>query len=318
MQVPEVADSFSGSVNRVTIGAAKDSGGTRSSTVTVGGARNVVYGGSVDDAGEKPVIAMDVLDVRPEDWPEPLAEAYKDVFDSPVEWAKKCVDEFGAELICLKFDGLHPDKADKDAAHAVKVTEELLQAVGVPLVLWGCENDEKDNQVMPKVSEAAKGEKCLIGTVTEDNYKALTAISIADGHNLITEAPLDINISKQINILASDMGFPLEKIITFQATGALGYGIEYSYSIQERQRLAALAGDKMMAMPVICDVGYESWRVKEAKLADAPGWGNVENRGPMWEAATAICLLQAGADIIRMRHPKAVTIVRNFINQIWK
>ena len=318
MQVPEVADSFSGSVNRVTIGAAKDSGGTRSSTVTVGGARNVVYGGSVDDAGEKPVIAMDVLDVRPEDWPEPLAEAYKDVFDSPVEWAKKCVDEFGAELICLKFDGLHPDKADKDAAHAVKVTEELLQAVGVPLVLWGCENDEKDNQVMPKVSEAAKGEKCLIGTVTEDNYKALTAISIADGHNLITEAPLDINISKQINILASDMGFPLEKIITFQATGALGYGIEYSYSIQERQRLAALAGDKMMAMPVICDVGYESWRVKEAKLADAPGWGNVENRGPMWEAATAICLLQAGADIIRMRHPKAVTIVRNFINQIWQ
>ena len=318
MQVPEVADSFSGTVNRVTIGAAKDSGGTRSSTVTVGGARNVVYGGSVDDAGEKPVIAMDVLDVRPEDWPEPLAEAYKDVFDSPVEWAKKCVDEFGAELICLKFDGLHPDKADKDAAHAVKVTEELLQAVGVPLVLWGCENDEKDNQVMPKVSEAAKGEKCLIGTVTEDNYKALAAISIADGHNLITEAPLDINISKQINILASDMGFPLEKIITFQATGALGYGIEYSYSIQERQRLAALAGDKMMAMPVICDVGYESWRVKEAKLTDAPGWGNVENRGPMWEAATAICLLQAGADIIRMRHPKAVTIVRNFINQIWK
>jgi len=141
---------------------------------------------------------------------------------------------------------------------------------------------------------------------------------LADGHYLITEAPLDINIAKQVNILASDMGFPLERIVTFQSTGALGYGIEYAYSIQERQRLAALAGDKMMAMPVICDVGYESWRAKEAKLVDAPGWGAASERGPMWEAATAICLLQAGVDIIRMRHPKAVAIVKNFISQIWQ
>jgi len=208
-------------------------------------------------------------------------------------------------------------QGDKDAAHAVKVAEDVLNAVGVPLVLWGCGYDEKDNQVMPKVSEAAKGENCLIGIVEENNYKALTAIALADGHNLITAAPLDINIAKQVNILVSDMGFPLERIVTFQTTGALGYGIEYAYSIQERQRLAALGGDKMMAMPVICDVGYESWRAKEAKLADAPGWGDVGDRGPMWEAATAICLLQAGVDIIRMRHPRAVKTFKNFINQLY-
>jgi len=141
---------------------------------------------------------------------------------------------------------------------------------------------------------------------------------MADDHCLITEAPLDINIAKQVNILVSDMGFPLEKVVTFQSTGALGYGIEYAYSIQERQRLAALGGDKMMAMPAIGDVGYESWRCKEAKLADAPGWGDLRERGPMWEAATALCLLQAGVDIIRMRHPKAVATVRNFIDQVWK
>ena len=318
MPVPEVTESFTGSVNRVTLGAKKDDGGTRTSTVTVGGARNVVYGGSKEDDGEKPVIAMDVLDSQPQDWSEVLAEPYKDVLDKPGEWAKKCVAEFGAELICLKFEGIHPDKENKDADHAVKVTEEVLKSVGVPIVLWGCGNDEKDNQVMPKVSESAKGENCLIGTIKEDNYKALTAIAIADGHNLITEAPLDINIAKQVNILASDMGFPLERIVTFQATGALGYGVEYAYSIQERQRLAALGGDKTMAMPVICDVGYESWRAKEAKLADAPGWGAVQDRGPMWETATAICLLQAGVDIIRMRHPRAAATVKNFINQIWQ
>ena len=317
MPVPEVAESFTGSVNRLTLGATKDNGGTRTSTVTIGGAKNVVYGGSADQMGEKPVVAMDVLDSKPQDWPDVLAESYKDVLDSPADWAKKCVDELGAELICLKFEGIHPDKGDKDAAHAVKVTDQVLKAVGVPLVLWGCGYDEKDNQVMPKVSEAAKGENCLIGSVSEDNYKALTAIALADGHNLITAAPLDINIAKQVNILVSDMGFPLERIVTFQATGALGYGIEYAYSIQERQRLAALGGDKMMAMPVICDVGYESWRAKEAKLADAPGWGDVGDRGPMWEAATAICLLQAGVDIIRMRHPRAVKTVKNFINQLY-
>ena len=317
MPIPEVAESFTGSVNRVTLGATKDTGGSRTSTVTIGGASNVVYGGSNADAGEKPIIAIDVIETRPQDWPDTLSECYKDVFDNPGNWAEKCVEEFGADLICVKFDGIHPDKADKDAEHAVKVTREILGAVGVPLILWGCGNNEKDNQIMPKVSQAAKGENCLIGTVEEKNYKSLTAIALADSHHLITGAPLDINIAKQVNILVSDMGFPLERIVTFQATGALGYGIEYAYSIQERQRLATLAGDKMMAMPVICDAGYESWRVKEAKLADMTEWGNVEDRGPIWEATTAICLLQAGADIIRMRHPRAVATVKNFINQIW-
>ena len=57
MPVPKISESFAGSVNRVTLGATKEGGGTRSSTVTVGGAHNVVYGGSVEDAGEKPLIS---------------------------------------------------------------------------------------------------------------------------------------------------------------------------------------------------------------------------------------------------------------------
>ena len=315
MSIPKIVESFTGSVGCVTLGATKDAGGTRSASVTVGGATNVVYQDEQSTA-EKVAIAMDVLDSPPADWPAALAEPYKDVLDDPAAWARKSVEEFGADLICLKFDGIHPDKGDRDAAHAVKVTQDVLQAVGVPLILWGCGNDEKDNQVMPKVSEAAKGEVCAIGTVTDDNYKALTAIALADGHNLITQAPLDINIAKQVNILVSDMGFPLERILTFQTTGSLGYGIEYAYSIQERQRLAALAGDKMMAMPVICDVGSESWRAKEAKVVDAPEWGQPGLRGPMWEAATAVCLLQAGVDIIRMWHPRAAATVREFISEL--
>ena len=315
MPVPEITDSYAGSVNQITLGATAAEGGTRNATITVGGATNVVYG--VGNAALKPALALDVLDAPPADWPDVLRDAYSDVLDQPGAWAKKCIEEFGADLVCLKYDSIHPDKGDKDAAHAVAVTQEVLKAVSVPLILWGCGNDEKDNQVMPKVSEAAKGENCLVGTVTEDNYKALTAIALADGHHLITQAPLDINIAKQVNILVADMGFPPERIVAFQTTGSLGYGIEYAYSIQERQRLAALGGDKMMSMPIICDVGAESWRAKEAKTTDAPEWGAAADRGPMWEAATAVCLLQAGADIIRLRHPQALVTVQRFVKELW-
>ncbi|MDP6380033.1 MAG: CO dehydrogenase/acetyl-CoA synthase subunit delta [Phycisphaerae bacterium] len=318
MALPELAEAYSGTVNEITLGATKDDGGTRTSTITIGGAQTIAYGGARDTTGNKPVIAIDVLDAPPTDWAPALLEPYKDVVNDPAAWAKKAVEQFGADLICLKFDSIHPDKGDADPASAVEATKKVLGAVGVPVILWGSGNDEKDNQAMPKISEAAKGENCLLGTVSQDNYRTLTAVAMADGHLLIAQAPLDINIAKQVNILLSDMNFPLERVVMFQTTGALGYGLEYAYSIQERERQAALAGDKMMAMPLVCDVGYESWRAKEAKTTEQSEWGPAEKRGPMWEAITGICLLQSGVDIIRMRHPEAIRTVKGFIEGLWK
>jgi acetyl-CoA decarbonylase/synthase complex subunit delta len=202
----------------------------------------------------------------------------------------------------------------------VEAVKAVLQAVSVPVIVWCGGSDEKDNKVMPAVSQAAKGENCLLGVATEDNYKTLTAVCLADGHHLIALAPIDINKAKQVNILVSDMGYALEKIVMFQTTGALGYGLEYAYSIQERERLAALGGDRMMAQAVIADAGYESWRAKEAKGEDAdfPEWGRRDDRGPLWEATTAADLLMSGVDIIRMRHPAAVASVKRLIDQLWK
>jgi acetyl-CoA decarbonylase/synthase complex subunit delta len=116
------------------------------------------------------------------------------------------------------------------------------------------------------------------------------------------------------------MGFPLERLVMFPATGALGYGMEYVYSIQERGRLAALGGDKMMAMPVICQVGQEAWRAKEAKASaeEFPQWGDEQERGALWELTTATSLLQAGADIVVLRHPKTVTALKNVIAELMK
>ena len=182
----------------------------------------------------------------------------------------------------------------------------------MPLIIWGCDDDPKDNEVLPVISQALAGEKCLLGMASQENYKTLVASCLADGHSLLGLSPLDINIAKQVNILVSDMGLPPERIVMYPTTGALGYGMEYTYSIMERGRLAALAGDKMLAMPVFCVVGPESWKAKEAKASEEefPQWGSAGERGILWEGVTATALLQAGADILLMRHPKAVEIAR--------
>jgi len=319
VDLPDVKEQWNTGVTELTLGATSGEGGTRTSTVTIGGERTVPFLTMDGQVGHKPVVAMDVLDVEPENWPEPLLAPYRDVIGDPAAWAKKCVEEWGADLVCIKLEGVARDRGDASPAQAVAVVRAVVEAVGVPLIVWGSEDWEKDNEVMPKVSESLKGENALLGVVTEDNYKTLTAVCIADGHALISLAPLDINIAKQVNILVSDMGFPLERIVMFQTTGALGYGMEYAYSIQERERLAALGGDKMMAMPVICDVGYEAWRTKEARTPteEAPGWGDQEERGILWEAVTATTLLQAGCDILRMRHPKAVADVKRVIAELF-
>jgi len=319
MDLPDVKEQWDTGVTEVTLGATEADGGTRTSTVTIGGERTVPYMAMDGQVGNRPLVAMDVLDVEPENWPEPLLAQYRDVAGDPAAWARKCVEEWGADLVCIKLEGVAKDRGDKSPEEAVAMVRSVAQAVGVPLIVWGSEDWEKDNLVMPKVSEALKGENALLGVVTEDNYKTLTAVCIADGHALIGLAPLDINIAKQVNIMVSDMGFPLERIVMYQTTGALGYGIEYAYSIQERERLAALGGDRMMAMPVICDVGYEAWRSKEAKTSteEAPTWGDQEERGILWEANTAAALLQAGCDILRMRHPQAVASTKRLIDELF-
>jgi acetyl-CoA decarbonylase/synthase complex subunit delta len=186
------------------------------------------------------------------------------------------------------------------------------------LIIWGCGVDDKDNLILPAVSAAAKGENCLIGTARENNYRTLVAVCLADNHKLIAESPLDINISKQVNILCSDAGFGLENIVMFPTTASLGYGIEYVYSIQERGRLAGLSGDKLLAQPVLCDVGFEAWRAKEAR---APQFDCVTDEtrnewGVMWEAGTATVLMQSGAELLIMRHPKAIEYVKKTIDRL--
>ncbi len=309
---------WAAAVNTVTIGATAAEGGSRSSAVTVGGGATLPFLHFEGKTPNRPVVAMEVLDLAPQNWAAPLAEAFGETVNDPAAWASKCVEEFGADMICLRLLGAHPDQANKSAEDCAKTVKAVLGAVKVPLIIWGCGQADKDNEVMPRCSEVAAGENCLLGTAAQDNYKTITAACMADGHKLITEAPLDINIQKQVNILVSEMGLDLSRIVMFQSTGGLGYGMEYAYSIMERTRLAALSGDKMLSMPMLAVVGPEAWKAKEARqpVDIAPEWGAALERGISWEATTATCFLHGGTDIFVMWHPKAVALLKKTIDSL--
>jgi acetyl-CoA decarbonylase/synthase complex subunit delta len=317
MTIPDAKANWSGRVSTVTIGATKAEGGTRGRTVTVGGQSGIPFLSFDGDLPHAPAIALDVLDKEPTDWPKALADVYGDVWSDPAAWAKR-VQELGADLVSLRLVGTHPDEGDRSPQQAADTVKAVLAAVDLPLIIWGCDVPAKDQAVMPKVAEAAQGENCLLGCVTETEYRTLTAAAQAYGHKLIALSPCDINKAKQINILVSDMGYPLSDVVIYPSTAALGYGMEYIYSILERGRLAALSGDKLMAQPVLLDVGYEAWRAKEARSGEemAEVWGPADRRGPAWEAVTATDLLQGGADLLVMRHPRAVEAVRSTIHEL--
>jgi len=313
-------EKWSGAVSVVNIGATKQEGGSRSKVIKIGGQATLPFLFKEGAIPNKPVIAFEIWDIAAPEWPAQLAKAYADVFSNPLAWAEKCVKEYKAELLCIRLQGAHPDFGNKTPEEEAKLLEQLLKKVDVPLIILGCGDDTKDNLVLSACCQAAKGQRCLVGSAVQDNYKTLTAAVLADGHNIIAESPIDINIAKQLNILISDMGMPLERIVINPTIGALGYGLEYAYSIMERARLAALAGDKTVACPFICFVGQEAWRAKEAKASQSEfsSWGPEQERGIIWETITATALIQAGADILVMRHPEAVKQVNSYIEELIK
>ncbi|WP_026199005.1 acetyl-CoA decarbonylase/synthase complex subunit delta [Desulfitobacterium hafniense] len=314
MAVALVKERYQSKVGEVVIGATAAEGGTRTSVVKVGGDSTLPFLHFEGKVENRAAIALEVTDVPPA-WNDIVKSQYGDVINDPVAWAKKCVEEYNADMIYLKLIGANPEGENRSPEECAKVVKDVLAAVGVPLIVAGCEDPEKDNEVLAAVAEATSGENLLIGIAEQDNYKSITAAAMVHKHNLIARSPLDINICKKLNILISEMGLPLNRIVIDPMIGGLGYGIEYAYSIMERARLGSLANDKMLSMPMICTVGYEANRAKEANAAEEefPGWGDLNDRAILWEALTAAGLLQVGASILLMRNPAAVKLVQQNI-----
>jgi acetyl-CoA decarbonylase/synthase complex subunit delta len=302
-------ETYSGKVYSINIG-------TKTRAVTFGGENVLPFHTFEGVCPNRPIIAYEIQDVPPTDWPEDVQKPYMNVSQDPASWAKFCQDSLEAKAIALRLIGTHPDRENRSPEDAAKTVKDVLSTVEIPLIILGSNHAEKDATVLIAAAEAAKDQNCIIGKAQEANYKTIAAAAMANNHKLIAMSELDINLSKQLNILITQMGFDKDRIITDPMCSALGYGLEYTYSVMERIRLAALTqNDVTMQQPMLGDIGIYVWKVKETQASgtDMPQWGSLEERAIAWEAVTAMALLIAGVELLVMRHPKAIEAVEKTI-----
>jgi acetyl-CoA decarbonylase/synthase complex subunit delta len=309
-EIPKVT--YSGKIKAVKLGKGPKA-------VTIGGETAYPFHLFEREMPNPPRIAMEVYDTPPEEWPEAALEPFKEVVNDPAAWAKKCVEKYGAEMIALQLVSTDPNGLNRSGDEAAQTAKKVAGAVDVPVIVWGSGNVEKDADVLRKVAEACDGMNLVIGPVAEGNYKQVGAGAIGYKHTAIASSPIDINLAKQLNILMGNLGVPDEQIVVDPTTGGLGYGIEYTYSVMERDRMAALTQqDERLQFPILCNMAKEVWKTKEAKtkMEDAPTLGDTKRRGILLEAVTAVMLLLAGADVLIMRHPEAIKLVREMISDL--
>jgi acetyl-CoA decarbonylase/synthase complex subunit delta len=249
-----------------------------------------------------PRIAMEVWDCSPGEWPEAALEPFVGVTDDPVAWAKKCTDDYGAEMIALQLISTDPNGLDRGADEAAEVVKKVADAIDVPLIVWGTANADKDTEVLRRVSEVCQDKSLIMGPVVEANHKRIGASALAYHHTVIASTPIDINLAKQLNILLGNLGVPDELLV-----------------IDPTVRMAGLTQqDEKLQFPIICNIAKEVWKAKEVKIPteEDPKLGDVKKRGILMEAMSAMVLLLAGADVLIMRHPEAIKLVRDMITEI--
>ncbi len=291
--------------------------GNGDNTVTVGGSTTLPFQLFEGDMPHKQLIAMDIVDVRPDEWPESLSRHFDDVMDNPVAWAQKCVNEYQAEALCVSLVSTDPNGMNSDSAAAAKTAADVVAAVDVPIIVWGCGNADKDTETLRELTAMIGDKRVCLAPLSDANYRTLGATAMAFSHPIVAASPIDVNLAKQLNILLENLGVSLESVLMDPSVGALGYGIEYTYSVMERVRLAALTQqDEKLQVPFICNLGREVWKAKECRLPSDELLGDQERRGVMMEAITAACMLLCGGEVLIMRHPKAVNLTKSLISSM--
>jgi acetyl-CoA decarbonylase/synthase complex subunit delta len=312
VEIPK--DTWPGTVRAVTLGATPAQGGTRTRTITVGGEKSMPYLSFENPTPNTPVVAAEIRSSYPDDWSKILLDAWGEVVADPARWAK-AAEAVGAEMIVLMLSPVGTGGQPLTPEEAVSTVKTVLAATGLPLAVFGPGQAELDNALLVAVAEATKGERLLLGICEDKNYRTIVATAMANDHLVSARTPMDVNLAKQLNILISDMGIPLDRVIMDPTTGALGYGIEYGFSAMERLRLAALQGDAMTQLPMLVTPGFEAWKTKESKVGEGvpETWGDWPQRGLNWEILTALTLLESCADIVVLRHPESIRQVKTAI-----
>ena len=221
------------------------------------------------------------------------------------------------DILALKFN-LPDTEIDDNIIRAKALLKELLPHIKKPLLIRGANNKNIDVKLLPELMKVLDRE-VIIAFAQESTYKEIVPAVIKGGHILVIRTPIDINLAKEMNILTSDMGLNLDKILIDTDMGGLGYGIEYGYSIMERIKLAALneknGGDKMLNMPLIAFAGEEALKAKETKSDTfSKSFGDFKERSIMYEITTASAIIAAGANLVVLGHPDSLKTLKELLN----
>jgi len=313
-----LVQTYPGKITEVKLGATRAEGGSRGKTLVIGGETSPAFYLFEEVPPNSPAVSVDVFDTEVS-LPRALRTYVQDVVGNPAAWAKLAVDKFEADAVTVHLLSTDPLIKDASPTDASKTIEEVLQAVDVPVIVGGCGDPKKDSEVFRRVAEVAHGERVMFSSLTRDMANAGILGDLAKtvnkyGHIVLAFTSMELNHAKELNRRLYEF-LPRESIVMDLTTAALGYGLEYSFSIHERARLAAITGDAELQHPTLSG-STNAWAAREAWLKMGPEWEPRELRGPIWETVTALVLLLAGVDIFMMMHPAAVRTMKEAVKSL--
>jgi acetyl-CoA decarbonylase/synthase, CODH/ACS complex subunit delta len=265
-----------------------------------------------------PKVTFDVFDMKIK-LPKVIKNAYKGVLEHPAEWAKLAV-KYGAELITLHFTSTDPGVKDTPVSKALTILDDVLQAVKVPIIIGGSGNKKKDTELFKACAAATEGNRFMLSSADKLTWDKIVPIAKKYDHNILLWAQLDINDQTKLVEDAIAMGMPRDRIVLDPTCATLGYGLEYSYSIYQKIRIAGLKGDDMLSFPISAGT-TNAWGGREAwmkKLSHMPAnGGSRELRGPLWEITTALTMSLVGMNLAMMFHPLAASTFKEVIDEFY-
>lgn len=256
----------------------------------------------------KPLFVLELNIYNTDEIPDVVKEYYKSSINDKTDLLKYAQNT-DCDILGLKFN----IKFIGEIQCAKKLLQKLLPDITKPLMILGTGDNDVDVKLLPELINILD-RTSIISYIEEKTYKQIVPSLLNTEHIIVIRTPIDINLAKEMNILTTDMGINPDKIIMDTDMGALGYGLDYGYSIMERIKLAGFDGDKMLNMPLIAFVGEETFKTKEAKSDSFDkNWGALNDRAIMFETTTASAMIAAGSNLVVLMHPESITTLKGLI-----
>ena len=266
-----------------------------------------------------PLVTYDVFDMGAKmRLPKPIKQQYSEVLGDPAEWAKLAVNKFGAQCITFHSLSIDPAMGDAPVSQSLKFLEDILQAVDVPVIIGCSGNKKKDVELFEVTAAATESEVLMLSAADKATWEEVIPLAVKYDHNCLLWTSLDLNNQIKMNKDALELGLPPNRIVMDPTCATLGYGLEYSFSIYQRMRIAGLLGETDLAYPISGGT-TNAWGAREAWMSEkiAPEWGARQYRGPIWEVLNALALCTVGLDLCMMFHPRSASAIKNITKQFF-